>query len=246
MNRTNLNLTNLSSVLLLATLLSGPALSEVNSRGGFLDFNIYPHLSDVDSDNVLTLNIASKLPARFSYFSLTNIGNVKGDSELKDTTSYYTEQNIRWQIQEASPIDLTIQMNFRTGEDNDRHRLGLRWRLNDTQALQSTFARLNLSYSVNWHAIQFDNEDPDVWQLEHVFRMTFPYLTDRLYFAGFIDHTFNQDLPRGFPTNPIVGEAQLGYRLFENFHLVTEYRVNEYRRSDVNNLATGFEYKVIW
>ena len=33
-----------------------------NSSGGFLDFNLYPHLSDVETDTIFTLNIASKLP----------------------------------------------------------------------------------------------------------------------------------------------------------------------------------------
>jgi hypothetical protein len=79
--------------------------------------------------------------------------------------------------------------------------------------------------------------------MEHSFNLKFPYLSDRLYFlGGGIDHTFNQDLP----DNPIVGEAQLGYRLVENLYAVAEYRINEYRRSDVNNLALGVEDKIKW
>lgn len=240
---------NIKALLLLAFLfcLSSTSQSDVkNSSGGFLDFNIYPYLRDVDEDNVITINIGAKLPKRFSYFSLTNFGNVDNKSELKETTSYYTEQNIRWQVAENSPIDLTAQMNFRTGDDNDRHRLGVRWRLNDTEQLKSLFNAIHLSYSINLHAIQFDNEDGHVWQMEHVFKLTFPYISDRLYLAGFIDHTFNQDLPSEIPSNPIVGEAQLGFRLVENLFVVTEYRVNQYRRSDVNNLAVGVQYKIVW
>ncbi len=217
-----------------------------NSSAGFLDFNLYPYLSDVESDNVFTLNIAATLPGRFSYFSLLNIGNVDSSSEFEDTATYYTEQSIRWKISETSPLDLTMQLNFRSGEDNDRHRLGVRWRLNDTPYLSNALNKLNLRYAVNLHAIQFDHEDPHVWQLEHSFRLGFPYLSDRLYLAGFIDHTFNQDLPPQFPSSPIVAEAQLGYRLYENLFLVSEYRLNEYRRSDVNNLSVGIQYKVVW
>ncbi len=222
------------------------SLEAGNSQGGFLDFNLYPYLSDVNNDNTLTINLAAKLNNRFSYFSLTNFGNQGNQGELSDLDSFYTEQNIRWKIADKSPLDLTVQMNFRTGEDNDRHRLGVRWRLSDTEALSSFFKTIHMSYSINLHGIQFDSEDADVWQLEHVFKFTFPYLTDRLYLAGFIDHTFNQDLAADFPDNPIVGEVQLGFRLVENLYVITEYRINEYRRSDVNNLAAGIQYKITW
>jgi hypothetical protein len=63
-----------------------------NFDGGFLDFNFYPYMAGVDSDNVFTLNIAASLPNCFSYFSLTNIGNQPQDNEFSDTT-YCTEQN---------------------------------------------------------------------------------------------------------------------------------------------------------
>ncbi len=217
-----------------------------NSRAGILDFNIYPYLADVDNDSVFTLNIAAALGNRFSYFSLLNIGNQAADSELNDTTSYYTEQNIRWQMSNTSPLDLTVQYNMRSGEDNDRLRFGVRWRMNDSPALRSFFAKMHLKYAINLHAIQIDDSDKSVWQLEHAFTMNFPYLSDRLYLAGFIDHTFNEELAPEIPENPIVAEAQLGYSLVENLYFVSEYRLNEYRRSDVNNLAVGMEYKVKW
>ncbi len=217
-----------------------------NSSGGFLDFNFYPYLSDVDNDNVFTLNIAAGLPHRFSYFSLLNIGNQADTTEFNDTVSYYTEQNVRWKVTDTAPIDLTVQYNMRSGEDNDRLRFGFRWRLNDTSYLSDFFKSIHLGYSINFHLIQIDDADADIWQMEHVFGMTFPYLTDRLYLAGFIDHTFNEDLPDNLPSDPMVGEVQLGLRLVENLYAVTEYRLNEYRRSDVNNLAVGFEYKIKW
>jgi len=217
-----------------------------NTPSGFLDFNLYPELTDVDSDSMFTLNTAAKLPNRFSYFSLLNLYNQSSDNSVKETTSYYTEQNLRWQISEGSPLDLTLQMNFRTGEDNDRHRLGFRWRLNNTSFLQDAFKAMNLNYSLNFHLVQFDNEDADVWQIEHVFMMKFPYISERLYLSGFADHTFNQDLPEQLPSSPIVGEVQMGFRLYENLYFISEYRLNQYRRSDVNNLAIGLQYKMIW
>jgi len=217
-----------------------------NSSGGFLDFNIYPHLTDVETDNIFTLNTLAKLPNRFSYFSLLNLSKQSDNSGLGDTVNYYTEQNLRWQISENSPFDLTMQLNFRSGEDNDRYRFGMRWRLNNTSYFSSFFKSINTSYSINFHVIQFDHEDADVWQMEHVLMMKFPYISNRLYLAAFADHTFNQDLADGMPSSPIVAEAQLGYRVADNFFLIAEYRLNQYRRSDVNNLAIGLQYKMIW
>ncbi len=214
-----------------------------NSGGGFLDFNIYPHLTKVDNDSVFTLNAASKLPGRFSYFGLFNLID---NAESSDTTAYYTEQNLRWQIAENSPLDFTMQLNFRTGDDNDRYRFGVRWRLNNTSFLEDFFKRIHVKYSVNLHAIQFDEEDADVWQMEHVLFVKFPYISNRLYLAAFADHTFNQDLPPHMPSSPIVAEAQLGYELANNFFVVTEYRLNQYRHSNVNNLAVGLQYKMVW
>ena len=228
---------------LLLVPLSGQAQ---NSRSGFLDFNAYPYLSDVDDDSVATINAAAQLPNRFEYFSLTNFGNQKTADELSDTTTYYTEQNVRWRISEQSPLDLTLQMNFRTGVDNDRHRLGVRWRLNDSHYLQEFFNKLNLKYAINAHVIQFDDQPGNAWQLEHSFMMKFPWLSQRLYLAGFIDHTFGEKLASNIPNNPVVAEAQLGYNIIEQFYVVTEYRINEYRRSDVNNLAVGVQYKIVW
>lgn len=233
-------------VLLLLSLLHISDISAANRHTGFLDLNLYPYLADVKSDNTLTLNAGLLLGHRLSYFSLTNLRDQEGQRELYDFDTFYTEQNLRWQISEDSPLDLTLQLNFRSGVDNDRHRLGIRWRLQDTPGLQATFKALHLSYSINLHAIQFDHEDGRVWQIEHVYRLTLPQLNERIYLAGFADHTFNQDLPEGFPSNPLVAETQLGLRLLGNLHAIAEYRLNQYRRSDVNNLALGLQYILKW
>lgn len=216
------------------------------SSGGFIDLNFYPHLTDVDNDNVFTVNTFAKLPKGFSYFSLINIGNNSGDSEFEDTITYYTEQNLRYTPAADIPLDLTVQYNMRSGSDNDRLRLGFRWRLNNTSTLKEFFSKINLAYSINFHAIQIDHEEADVWQMEHVWKMTFPYISDRLYLAGFADHTFNGDYGSTIPSAPLILEAQLGYRLVDNLHAIAEYRINEFRQSDVNNLALGVQYVIRW
>ena len=228
------------SISLVATAADGKKSS------GFIDANLYPYLVNTGSDNFLSVLVGLNFGGKLSYFSLTNFGNFKGNGGLPDRNTFYTEQNLRWRLSKTSPLDLTAQLNFRSGALNDRHRFGVRWRLSDTEGLKSFFKSLNLAYSINWHAAQIDHEDAYVWQLEHAFRFTFPSLTERLYLAGFADHTFNQNLPTNFPKSPIVGEVQAGYRLFDKMFAIAEYRVNQYRRGDVNNFALGVEYKVTW
>jgi len=211
---------------------------------GFVDLNFYPFLTDVKTDNVITINAANRFGNRFSYFSLSNFGSQHNSGSFSDIDTFYTEQNLRWQISKTAPLDLTIQSNIRSGVDNDRHRLGIRWRLNNTAFLASYFQKLNLSYSVNLHALQFDHEPGSVWQLEHAFRINFPRLSEGLYVAGFVDHTFNQSLTESLPDSPIVAEVQVGYGVTSRLFLIAEYRINEYRRSDMNNLAVGFEYRI--
>jgi hypothetical protein len=220
--------------------------AEPAKRSAFLDFNYYPYMSATENDNFLTINAGAKLGNGLSYFSLNNFGEVKGTNGLPDKSTFYSEQNLRWAFSKSLPLDLTAQLNFRNGENNDRHRLGIRWRLNDTKQLSQFFKSLNLVYALNFHLLQIDHEDPYVWQIEHAFMMKFPALGDRLYLAGFIDHTFNQNLPDGFPARPVVAEAQAGFRIADQFHVVAEYRINEYRRSDVDNLAIGLQYKFVW
>ena len=234
------------SLSVTALFLSPLALGQVrNVQSGFFDFNFYPVLSAVDNDSVMTVNLAANLNSGWSYFSLTNFYNQTDNDEFSDTNSFYTEQNIRWKIRQ-SPFDLTAQFNLRSGEDNDRHRFGFRWRMGDSTYLKPVFKALNLSWSMNFHVLQIDDTDAHEWQLEHVYLLRFPYLTERLYLGGFIDHTFGESLPDTMPENPFVSESQLGYRLVENMFLVIEYRYNQYRLDKEENIALGLEYKLLW
>jgi hypothetical protein len=122
----------------------------------------------------------------------------------------------------------------------------LRWLLNETSFLKGIFDTLNLSYALTLFPIQIDHEEAWVWQMEHAWRMTFPWLTDRLYMAGFMDHTFNEDLPAGYPADPIVTETQLGLRLVDSLYATAEVRLNEYRRAHTGNFVMGLEYKIRW
>jgi len=233
----------LISLVILSDQINVADAADKPSTSGIFDFNLYPYLSDADNDTFFTLNIAAKFEDRFTYFGFINLSD---DNGQYDADRYYSEQSIQWKINEDSPLDLTLQLNFRTGHHNNRQRLGIRWRLNDTSWMEDFFKSINLRYTINLHAIQFDHQDADIWQLEHAFMMRFPGISEKLYLAGFMDHTFNEDLPSIFPDAPIVGEAQLGYEVLDNLFIILEYRVNEYRRSQVSNVAAGIEYKVFW
>lgn len=209
---------------------------------GFLDFNTYPYMSDVDSDSVFTLNALAKLPHGFSYFSLLNVMNQSGHEPLSDTSGYYTEQNLRFSPYAPVPLDLTVQYNLRSGDDNDRLRFGFLWKLHQTPIIARVFEAISLSYMINFHVLQVDHEDAYVWQMEHIAQLTTPYLDRRLYIAGFADHTFNGAHPAGAPASPLVMEIQAGLRLIDELHVVAEYRVNEYRVDSPTNLALGGQY----
>ncbi|PCJ53281.1 MAG: hypothetical protein COA79_22980 [Planctomycetota bacterium] len=211
-------------------------------KGGFIDFNLYPKIK-YESDSVFTVNIFSKLPFRFSYFSLSNFGNQTLKTELSETNQYYTEQNIRWQIHSEIPIDITAQWNLRSGDVNDRIRFGFRWSLHKTKYLDKFFKTIALSYSINYHALQFDRESGYNSQLEHVYKFNlFKNLTyNRLYLAGFMDHSFG-----GLKDPKIVTEHQLGLRIIDQFYIIFEFRYNGYRNDEEESYGAGVEYIIKW
>ena len=210
-------------------------------QGGFVDLNYYPFLEDINSDTTFTINTGLKLANGFSYFSLTNFWQADGHDKARRWNKFYSEQNLRYTPNASLPLDATVQWNPRSGKDNDRLRLGFRWRLNDTAQLKAFFKQLNLKYSLNFHLYQSDHDSASIWQIEHVYRIDLmPELfKHRLYLAGFGDQFFNTQTGIEW-----VSEHQLGYKVYKNWHVVTEYRINTFRQSDENNLAAGVEYLI--
>jgi hypothetical protein len=206
-------------------------------------FNFYPVLGDVNSDSDFTINTFAPLPKRFSYFSFFNFGGVfhSGDARFQ-----ITEQNLRWQITEGSPLDLVVQDTIRKGANNDTIHVGVRWRLNNTSWLNDFFSTVNLIYSMHVFPVRFDQRDVGGWQLSHAYTMTFPYISDRLYFSGFLDHNIRESNIPGEKRDNIVSENQIGVRIFKKLYAVAEFRVNEYRRSNTTNFGLGLELKTAW
>jgi len=206
-------------------------------------FNFYPYLSDVTSDGDFTVNISSPLPSRFSYFSFINFSDVLSSG---DANFLLTEQNLIWEIWDKLPIDLVAQDTIRRGRNNDTIHLGVRWRLNTTPVLGGFFKAINLIYALQIFPTRIDQRDVGGWQLSHTYQMTFPYISDRLYLGGFLDHNIDETTRPGLTRDYVISETQLGVRIYRQLYLVAEYRINDYRRSDNTNFGAGFEIKTRW
>lgn len=219
-----------------ASVADGPPKLTVNT-------NLYPYLDPVENDTDLTIVINARLPARFSYFSYMNFRGAMSDGDFGFGRS---EQNLRWALSDKLPLDLNLQAIIVEGSGNDITQLGIGWRVHNTAGLSDFMSRINLIYRVTFQLKRFSSGDDDVWQMEHFFRFRFPGLSDRLYLSGFIDQTFDLDLPDEFPDTLIVAEVQGGIRIWKNFYAVVEYRNNDFRLGNESNLAAGIEYKYVW
>ena len=209
----------------------------------FVDFSLYPYQHKIKDDVDFTTMIRANLPGRFSYFSYMNFkGVVTGGSAVFDRS----EQNLRYAFSDKLPIDFNFQGVLVRGDGNDFYQIGLGWRLHDTPAWENFFDRINLVYRLTFQLRRFSVDNNDGWALEHFFRMTFPGISERLYLSGFVDQIFDQEVPDAWPSNPIVGEVQLGVRLWDRFYAIGEYRVNQKRVGDEYNFAAGIEYRFRW
>jgi hypothetical protein len=207
-----------------------------------IDIALYPYQHTVESDVDFTATINGKLPGRFSYFSYTNFKGVVSDGSAVFDTS---KQFINFEVSNKLPFDLTAQGVLLHGDRDNFYQAGLRWRISDTPGLASFFGKINLI----WHASVFpvrwgtNSAAADAWAVEYFFRLTAPKLSNRFYLSGFYDQTFNEEVPGFMPSRPVIAEVQVGYRVWKQLHMVSEYRVNERRPGEHRNIAAGLEYK---
>ena len=213
------------------------------ASAGAYAINLYPHLADVDSDSDLTLSVFTPLPARLSYFSFINFGGVLHGGKAR---FQITEQNLYWNALPGRPFDLVLQDTIRYGHDNDTLHAGLRWRVGDTGPLRSLLEAAGLDYSLQVFPVRADQRELGGWQISHVYQLRFPWLSDRLYFSGFLDHNIDESAGPGRERDNVVSENQLGFRLYKGLYAVAEFRVNDYRRFDTTNFGAGLELKAAW
>lgn len=208
------------------------------SASGFLDFNGY---YDSRERSEATLNILANSPSkRFQYFSLTN---VTGQQDNGDLSGLFSEQNLRWKLSSSSPWYINYQSVIRGGPDNDAARIGLRCIVDQTKIVKQLIKGLPIKYAVATFLAEAAYQTHVRWftQLEHVYRIGL--IKNILYLAGFADQ--NMRIENDALKIDWVTEHQLGFMLYDNFYLVTEYRINEYLAQSTG-WGFGLEYKMIF
>jgi hypothetical protein len=203
---------------------------------GVLDFNYY---RDSREFNVFTTNIFATVEGGFQYFSLTNLESEVEASDKTDSTLYYTEQNLRWQLSQDGLFMLSTQAALQGGEKNDIARAGVLINFSKHSSLVEFAKEHNFSFGINVFPIQLDELKGYNWQIEYIykFQIARKLFRDRLYITGFADQNIGPD------ETTWVTEHQLGLRVYDNLFLVTEYRINEFLNKSTG-WATGLEYVV--
>jgi hypothetical protein len=223
---------------MIALIIPAISLSQVakerKATEGVFDFNYY---RDTREFNVFTTNLLATMEGGFQYFSLTNIeGEVKA-ADKTDSTIYYTEQNLRWKLSEDGLFMLSTQAALQSGKNNDIARAGLLVNVSSLPVLLN-FSEKNLfAFGVNVFPIQLDEIEGYNWQIEYFYKIQIArkLFGDRLYLSGFADQNLGPD------ETIWVTEHQVGLRIFDNFFLVSEYRINEYLQHNTG-WAHGLEY----
>jgi hypothetical protein len=230
--------------LICATVAAFAASAQESGRPkATIDFSLYPYQSKVKDDVDFSVTMNATLPGRFSYFGYASM---KGIATSGSASFARSEQNLRYTMSDKLPLDLSVQGVFAGAGGDDFYQLGFSWRVHDTAGWRNFFDRINMIYRMNFYLQRYAVDDASAWQMEHFFKITFPQLSERLYLSGFVDQTFNQTLPDTMPSGPIIAEVQLGMRMFDRFYAISEYRLNQRRVGDEENLAIGIEYKVRW
>ena len=209
----------------------------VHKNTGFIDPNLY---YDTREFEVFTVNALVNLPARFQYFTTINLFSNPHETDL---SSYYIENHLWWNPVKKVPLDLAQYWVTLPGSGNDALKYGIRWRANDTEVLKHFFSKINAMYSINLYILDVTklNNLRSMNQIQHVYRIQFQTKSGKKwgYLSGFANqyHSFQQ--------NNIsfswVTEHQFGFRLFDGFHAVVEYRINTFSNTP-QGLGLGIEY----
>ena len=228
----------LGAVLLLISLAesvmaqSGDSTSGTSPHG-YIDVNGY---FDSRNSSDFTADLLSRINNRTSYFTFTNF--FSGTPTLEQNR-YYSEHHFYRSMTESSPFDWSAQWMTISGNSNDAFRLGMRWRLANTNGLAEFCKQHNLIYTIAFHLFQADankSRTPFLNQVEHFYRIG--WLNNRLYLSGFADMDMYYKSGVQFS---VVTEHQLGIKMFSGLYAVIEYRYNDYAVSK-NGVGMGLQY----
>lgn len=206
---------------------------------GYFDVNGY---YDTRSFDVLTVNTLIDTPFWFQYYSFINIFGNPSSADKVSLNNYYTEQNFR--ITSMSiPVELATQYVTAT-KFRDVWRFGPRIRMHDIKYFKSLFKKLHLIYTPTFFPLQYDRSPGYDALIEHFYRVDiFPKLfNNRLYIAGFFDHSLLFGSDNRKDHSKLVAENQIGVRLIKQLYVVAEYRFNGFFKSKKHGLGIGLEY----
>ena len=217
---------------------TGLAESEPAKKvSGFVEFNLYPY--DTRDVTVYTINTLLNLLLGFNYFGFVNYFSPINSSTNEELEGFYTEHNLNWKLPHNLPFQLAAQWAIASGPSSDTLRFGFGWFVSATPLVATIFQQLNLFYRLDIFPAQIEALPGFNWQLQHVYGLQIlPELLDnRVYVGGFADHDLG---PNG---STFVTETQLGVRLIDQFHLIAEYRHDEFLPEE-DGVGFGGEYKV--
>jgi hypothetical protein len=151
-----------------------------------------------------------------------------------------------WTPRKNLNLDLTQYWVSQSGSSNDALKYGFRWRLSDAKGLKKSFEKIKGFYYLNFYLLDVSNLHSNgvLNQLQHVYRINFQSKrrANWGYFSGFANqYHFIDD--RKLKVSWVT-EHQVGFRLWNSFYLVGEYRLNQFINSS-QGLGIGLEYFII-
>ncbi|MEM7311741.1 MAG: hypothetical protein AAF497_01190 [Planctomycetota bacterium] len=212
-------------------------ISETRSKSGHWLLGEY----DFDSRgfNVLHFMGASAFPGGFRIWGLLDIEGIDHlATQREDLSRYFLEIDIKRALYKN--VGVVAELNDLTGDNNAIGRFGFFW-TPDTSFL-SNFGGWWLTGDFKFGIKAFPYEtDGEGGQFSFNWNKNFEnILGGRISAGGFFDLNLNAG-----PMNDstvIVTEHQIRLRFFDNIHLITEFRWNQFLAADFG-VAPGIQYR---
>lgn len=174
--------------------------------------------------NTINLTGGAPLPHGWNLWGFVDLHSLD-EGTRGDTQTYFMEVNLTRKLWSSGGV--VFELNDGAGADNNVTRAGI--------FLQPDIGFLDFSH-VKLFPLESDGTGS---QLAFAWNKVFKGLLDgRVSAGGFLDFNFESGADEN--TN-VVTETQLRYRVFENFHVVLEFRYNEFL-SDEYGTAIGIKY----
>ncbi len=210
------------------------------ASSGLIDINYY---YDSRAYTTLTINTLANLSHRLQYFSLVDFGGSPKTAKELDVSSFYTEQNLRYQVYENSPWSLSSQWVAQSNQRNDLLRAGILTNFSELKFTQPFLNGTTNFISINLFPLQIDHMDGFNWQIEYFYRFQIlpSFFRNHVYLSGFADQNISDRVDSTW-----IVENQIGIRFYDNFYVVAEHRFNGSLENDATGLGLGLEYTILF